>query len=263
MTKAMLKLDSRAVIRLSGPEARTFLQGLVTNDVLKVADGTAVYAAMLTPQGKYMFDMILMADGDDLLVDTEAARKDDLLRRLMMYKLRADVTIANEDSLAVWVALEKPDAVGIMAPDPRHSDLGWRLIASDTPDAPSLDMQTYEEARLSLGVPDGSRDMMVEKYFWLETAAERLNGVSFTKGCFVGQELTARMKHRTSLKKMLLPVRIEGGAPDAGTKLETTDGKTAGELRSGAGDFALAYLKLEHAEGPLVADGRDVVALST
>jgi len=261
MSVAHLNLDHRAVLRLKGPDARSFLQGLVTNDVMAAAPGKAVYAAMLTPQGKYMYDMIIMADGDDLLLDVEAARKADLMRRLMMYKLRADVTITDEPGLSIWVSLEEPSAKGVAVPDPRHAALGWRLVAADKPEGPALDRDTYEQTRLRLGVPDGSRDMQIEKYFWLETAAEKLNGVSFTKGCYVGQELTARMKHRTNLKKILRPICVEGGAPDDGTVIETADGKAAGEIRTSNGDFALAYFRLEHENATLVCNGKPVILL--
>lgn len=261
MSAALLNLDHRAILRLKGPDARSFLQGLVTNDVMPVTAGKAVYAAMLTPQGKYMYDMIIMADGDDLLLDIEAERKTDLMRRLMMYKLRADVAITDETDLGVWVSLEQPSANGVSVPDPRDAMLGWRLVTAEKPDAPALERDTYEQARLRLGVPDGSRDMEIEKYFWLETAAERLNGVSFTKGCYVGQELTARMKHRTNLKKMLRPVRVEGGAPEEGAVIETVEGKAAGTVRTSNGEFSLVYFRLVHEAATLTCDGKPVILL--
>ncbi|MCJ9427613.1 YgfZ/GcvT domain-containing protein [Kordiimonas marina] len=261
MTAHTVKLGNRSVIRLSGAETRSFLQGLVTNNVMAVAPGHAVYAALLTPQGKYLYDMIIMADGDDLLLDVEAERLGELLRRLMMYRLRAAVEITDEsDRLSVWAVFGDAPGKGISTPDPRSADLGTRLVlpAGETPDAEPMPLEGYETKRLSLGVPDGSRDMKVDKYFWLETAAERLNGVSFTKGCFIGQELTARMKHRTTLKKLLVPVTVTGGAPEPDTAIVTASGKDAGEIRTGAGDHALAYLRLEYKDEPLSTDGRAV-----
>ncbi|NVJ98986.1 MAG: folate-binding protein YgfZ [Alphaproteobacteria bacterium] len=251
-------MDNRGVLRLKGAESLSFLQGLVTNDVKQAQAGKAVYAAMLTPQGKFMFDMIVFADGDDLLLDVEAARKPDLMRRLMMYKLRADVEITDETGLFVFASFKEPQIDAVFAVDPRHPDLGWRVIAAENAASATLDATDYEIARLKLGVPDGSRDMIPEKYFWLETAAEKLNGVSFSKGCYVGQELTARMKHRTTLKKMLVPVKVSGLAPEAGTMITSEDGKTAGEIRTSAGEFALAYLRLEYAETPLACGGSQV-----
>ncbi len=255
MTTAMLKLENRAVLRLSGSETKTFLQGLVTNDVMKVTADAALYAGLLTPQGKFLFDMMIVADGDDLLLDIEAERKPDLMRRLMMYKLRANVTIADETDLSVWVSFSKPSCEGVACQDSRHEGMGWRLITNKIPDNATLLATTYEAKRLSLGVPDGSRDMEVEKYFWLETDAERLNGVSFTKGCFVGQELTARMKHRTALKKKLVAVKAEGGSLTPGQTLLTPDGKNAGEIRTTDGTHAIAYLRLEFGNTSLNADG--------
>ncbi|WP_417450526.1 YgfZ/GcvT domain-containing protein [Kordiimonas sp.] len=255
MTDQALKLDTRAVLRLSGHDACNFLQGLVTNDVTKVAAGQAVYAALLTPQGKFLYDMIIMAEGEDLLLDVEAARKDELLRRLMMYKLRADVTITDETSLSVWAVWGRTDTASGQAPDPRDAALGTRLISDKKPDAEDLTTEDYEAKRLRLGVPDSSRDMAVEKYFWLETDAERLNGVSFTKGCFIGQELTARMKHRTALKKKLVAVTAKKGTLRTGQSLTTDEGKTAGEIRTTDGTHAIAYFRLEFADASLNADG--------
>ncbi|WP_262691040.1 CAF17-like 4Fe-4S cluster assembly/insertion protein YgfZ [Kordiimonas aestuarii] len=255
MTAQALKLDTRAVLRLSGADTRIFLQGLVTNDVMKAAGRQAVYAALLTPQGKFMYDMIIAAEGDDLLLDVEATRKDDLLRRLMMYKLRADVTITDEPSLSVWAMWEATGTDGVLIDDPRDARLGARLIADKAPSADKLPAEKYEAKRLSLGVPDSSRDMAVEKYFWLETDAERLNGVSFTKGCFIGQELTARMKHRTALKKKLVAVTAADGTLESGQTITTEDGKSAGEIRTTNGAYAIAYFRLEFIDASLNAEG--------
>jgi len=266
MTAPMMKLENRSIVRLSGADTRSFLQGLITNDVMAVAPGHAVYAGLLTPQGKYLYDMIIMSDGDDLLLDVEADRLGEILRRLMMYRLRAAVEITDEsERLSVWAAFGDVPETGISAPDPRAADLGTRMIlpAGETPNSEPLPFADYETKRLSLGVPDGSRDMKVDKYFWLETAAERLNGVSFTKGCFIGQELTARMKHRTTLKKLLVPVMVAGGAPEPDTSIITASGKDAGDIRTGAGDHALAYLRIEYKDEPLSAAGKPITVLSS
>lgn len=256
MTAQLLRLENRAVIRVSGTEAKSFLQGLVTNDVELVSADQAIYAAMLTPQGKFLFDMIIVEDGDSLLLDIEASRKPDLLRRLMMYKLRADVDLADEPH-AVWALFDGKPQNGISYADPRHKALHTRVIATEAPieGTEPLSYETYEERRIRHGVPDGSRDIAVEKYFWLETNAEKLNGVSFSKGCYVGQELTARMKHRTTLKKKILPVKFEGNAPEAGSLIETVSGKKVGEVLTTSGQYALAYLRLEHLDAQLQANG--------
>lgn len=254
MTAQLLHLENRSVIRLKGPEAISFLQGLVTNDVEAAGVDGAVYAGILTPQGKFLFDMIIVSDGADLLLDIEADRKTDLLRRLMMYKLRADVETIDEDT-KVWALFNGEAQSGLSYDDPRHKALHKRVIAQDNPapDAEPLSLDIYEERRIRHGVPDGSRDMKIEKYFWLETNAEKLNGVSFTKGCYVGQELTARMKHRTTLKKMITTVTFEGEVTEGDT-ISTEEGKNAGEILTSVNGYALAYMRLEHTDKPLKTD---------
>ncbi len=253
---SLLKLENRAVIRLEGPESRSLLQGLITNDIEHATPDAALYAALLTPQGKFLFDMIIATEGDDLLLDVEADRKADFMRRLMMYKLRSDVEIIDDDR-SVWALLGGDTETGVVYADPRHPDMPKRVIAAENPapGAEVLDFAAYERTRLRLGVPDGSNDMKIEKDFWLETDAERLNGVSFTKGCFVGQELTARMKHRMTLKKKLLPIAATDGELTAGAAIKTNAGKTAGDVRSVNGRFGIAYMRLEYLDDALTADG--------
>lgn len=253
---SVLKLEDRGVIRISGPEAKSLLQGLITNDIELLSHERALYAALLTPQGKFLFDMMIHEQAHELLLDVEKSRMQDLIRRLMMYRLRADATIEEATDLHVWAIWDGTTDNSV--PDPRCEDLGHRVIAADSPieGADVLSFRDYEEKRIKAGVPDSSRDMMVEKYFWLETDAERLNGVSFTKGCFIGQELTARMKHRTTLKKKLVPVSANqslGG--QEGSPITTEDGKTAGTLHSTVGNNAIAYMRLEYLDGPFVCNG--------
>lgn len=258
----LLHLQDRGVIRLSGPDSRSLLQGLITSDMDDLNGKSALYAGLLTPQGKFLFDMIIVADGDDFLLDVEAERKGDLIRRLMMYKLRADVTIT-DDSASVWALFDGDPSSGTSYADPRHKSLHKRVISVDSPapDAAKLAYGDYEQRRIRHGVPDGSRDMEVEKYFWLETGAEKLNGVSFTKGCFVGQELTARMKHRMALKKKLVPMKAEGAVMSGGT-IMTEGGKTAGEVHSVAGSYFMAFLRLEYLDQPLNVAGVAVSPVS-
>lgn len=251
----VLRLENRGVISLSGPDTRSLLQGLITNDIENVADGAPVYAGLLTPQGKFLFDMIIVQDGDGLLLDVEADRKPDLIRRLMMYRLRSEVDIV-DDERSVWALFDGMATEGISYPDPRHKSMHHRVIASQNPapDAEALSLAKYEERRIRHGVPDASRDMKVEKDFWLETDAERLNGVSFTKGCFVGQELTARMKHRMTLKKKLVTVKSAEGNIPQGAALKTADGKTAGDIRTSSGPYGIAYFRLEYETAALLAE---------
>jgi folate-binding protein YgfZ len=264
MAIGITPLENRSILRLSGNDIYDFLQGLITNDIHKLKAAGAIYAALLTPQGKFMFDMIIVKSGDNLLLDIEKQRKDDLIRRLTMYKLRADVTITDEENQHVWALFDTDggdtvDSITLnglenvtIYNDPRTLRLGKRIIASTKSDIEittplsDLTFDDYEYARIQSTAPDGSRDMMTEKYFWLETNAEALNGVDFQKGCYVGQELTARMKHRTSIKKNLITLKSDGRPIPADTPVTTTDGKTAGTCHTASGDLAIAYIRLEY-----------------
>ena len=185
-------LTDRALIRLSGEGVRDFLQGLVTNDV---SGPLPVWAGLLTPQGKALFDLMVWSDGDDLLIDCEAAQADALVRRLSLYRLRKPIVIAREPGLAVHWAREGSEGV----PDPRLATLGRRWIAPA--DGPA---HGWREHRLSLGVAEGVEELGSDKTLWLECNADLLNGVSFTKGCYVGQENTARMNWRNKVNRRLM-----------------------------------------------------------
>ena len=187
-------LADRAIIRLSGEDVRGFLQGLVTHDV---AGPLPVWTGLLTPQGKALFDFLLWADGDDILIDCEAAQADALVRRLSLYRLRRPIVIARDSTLAVHWSGEGDAGV----PDPRLAALGRRWIAAPGDGDASPDWHAH---RLSLGVPEGSAELGQDKTLWLEANGRELNGVSFTKGCYVGQENTARMHHRSKVNRRLV-----------------------------------------------------------
>jgi tRNA-modifying protein YgfZ len=252
MTSGLHATD-RTVLRVSGPDARGFLQGLVTNDVDRV-DAGAVYAALLSPQGKYLFDFFLIADGGDVLIDVKADRAAALAQRLAMYKLRAEVAIEPSGRAVVVGTATMPE--GAVA-DPRHPDLGWRacvadpapLLAGLAPLAPG----DVTAARVVLGVPETGIDLLPDDSYILEMGFERLHGVDFRKGCYVGQEVTARMKHKVELRKGLARVRIEGTPPPPGSEILAEDDRPAGTLGSTAGDRGLAYLRFDRAEGSLRA----------
>ncbi|MEA1674228.1 folate-binding protein [Nitrospirillum sp. BR 11163] len=270
------RLADRGVLALTGPDARVFLQGLITNDVRRVSPSQAIYALLLTAQGKFLHELFLTAQvdagGDEtLLIETEAARAPDLLRRLSMYKLRSKVALTDGSARwAVGVALD--GAVGDAAPgaawtiatpegpaiayvDPRHAGLGLRLLlprplAESLPDA----ADAYARRRLELGVPDGSRDLVPEKSIPLENGMDSLSAVAFDKGCYMGQELTARTHYRALIRKRLMRVTaIDGQAlPPAGTPVVWGD-RDVGEMRSSLGAQGLAVLRIEDVEKPDVA----------
>ena len=195
-------LADRAIIRLSGEGVRGFLQGLVTNDLAMLARDRPLWAGLLTPQGKALFDFILWQDGEDVLVDCERDAVDALAKRLTLYRLRKAIVIAREDGLAVHWALDADAPV-----DPRLPALGKRWIAP--PGAPASFWRAH---RLSLGVAEGLAELGSDKTLWLECNAQELGGVSFTKGCYVGQENTARMHHRSKVGRRLVvvPTTTEG-----------------------------------------------------
>ena len=240
-------LSDRAVFRVGGPEARAYLQDLVTNDVDRLGPSTPSWAGLLTAQGKPLFDMVLFDGGDGtVLVDVLATAANALAKRLTMYKLRRAVTIAAEPGLHVFAAW---DGAADHPADPQLPALGARWIA----DAAETDagVDDYARHRAALGVPD-SADLLTDRMLWLETNAVELNGVSFTKGCYVGQENTARMHHRDKLRRRLLPVTVTGDPSDTAI---TAAGVVIGELRSHVEGRGIAYLKVDAADAPLVAGG--------
>ncbi|MFD1509975.1 YgfZ/GcvT domain-containing protein [Lacimonas salitolerans] len=225
---------TRTVFRITGADAHEFLQGLVTNDVSRLTSGP-VYAAMLTPQGKYIADFLLLADGDAVLLDVEAGLAPALAQRLGMYKLRADVTI-EETNLQVQRGTG-PAPEGAVS-DPRHPALGWRLYGAQGGD----DGSDWDAIRVAHCIPETRIELTPESYI-LEAGFARLNGVDFRKGCYVGQEVTARMKHKTELKKGLTTLAINGSAP-VGSAI-TSGGKPAGTLFTQSGGRAIAHMRFD------------------
>jgi hypothetical protein len=265
-------LEERGLLAVSGPDASAFLQGLITNDVDKVTPERAIYAALLTPQGKFLYDFFVAELGGRLVLDCEGARLAELERRLTLYRLRADVVL--EDLGPGWrvAALigagalrplglepEPGQAIalghGIAFTDPRLAAIGGRAILPSESAPATLEGQglaraeaaDYDRARLAAGLPDGSRDMIVEKATLLESGFDELAGVDFKKGCFVGQELTARVKYRGLVRKRLMPVAVEGPLPAPGTPIMAGE-RRAGELRSGRDGAAIALLRLDEVE---------------
>lgn len=256
-------LDDRAVIALAGADARDFLQGLITGDMAECQPGHVLYAALLTPQGKILFEFFVAADGDRFLLDCAASRRDELVKRLGFYRLRAKVEIASQPELSVIALWSESEIPKMAFPDPRLPALGFRAIAprSQLP-APNASLADYHAHRLALGVPD-SADLAPDTMFALDVGLEELNGVNFKKGCYIGQEVTARMKHRGTARRRVLIAESKGALPVPGTPLLSA-GQDLGNLMTGQRNLALALVRLdrlaaaETTRAPITAGGTEV-----
>lgn len=252
MTTRIARLDSRALIRVSGPDARPFLHNLLTQDVETLADGELRFGALLSPPGRLLFDLFLMGDGEGVLLDVAADRRESLLQRLSMYKLRARVTVEVDDRpvFASW-----PEVADGFTADPRAPGLGGRRYGGEIePDAAEADWQAH---RIAIGVPDPAADAPADKTYPIEADFDLLNGIDFAKGCFVGQETTSRMKRRGVIKTRMLPIAFDGPPPPFGSEILNGDLR-AGEVLSGVEGTAMALLRLDRLEGALTVDGRPV-----
>jgi len=254
-------LTSRALIVVSGADARPWLDNLLSNSIENLKSGEARAALLLTPQGKFLFDLFVIAPPADepqdiLLLDVQAARREALIQRLALYRLRSKVQVEPVDG-AVWAAWGAHPGEGWL-PDPRLTALGWRGYGREALHEAGED--AYDAHRLALGVPDPVRDCEPDATFPLEANYDLLNAIDFHKGCYVGQETTSRMKRRSAVKSRMAPIRFEGPPPAQGTPVQTAQGLRAGEVLSGRQGRALALLRLDRAvSGPLACDGRPVV----
>lgn len=248
-------LPNRGLLRVSGDEAESFLQSLVSNDISKAAEDQAIYATLLTPQGKFLHDFFVVRDAEGFLIDCEADRLSDLKRRLTMYKLRSKVDLVDETAQWQVLAGSVGEPVGgFIFEDPRHPELGQRAIlpVGHTPATGTADFSVWDDKRISLGIPDGSRDIEIEKSFLLEHRMDEWNAIDFKKGCYVGQELTARTKYRGNVRKRLTTVTVHGPLPETGTPV-LVEGVEVGTVRTGINDRALAILRIELPKGELEA----------
>ena len=260
--------ENRAVLSVAGPDAEQFLQDLVTNDVAQATGAQGVYAALLTPQGKFIADMILWRPSPERFVlDIAAPLADDLARRLGLYKLRSAVELALEPQLRVRLVWAE-DAAATFAmddavaggPDPRDPALGCRFVTQGdaAPDqATPAPFEAWDRLRIARGAPEAGLDLRPNDAYPLEYGFERLHGVDFRKGCFVGQEIVARMKHKAELKKGLYRVSLDGPAPQPGAEI-LSDGKPAGSIGSWRDGVALALLRFDRASGPLTVEAREI-----
>jgi tRNA-modifying protein YgfZ len=236
-------LSDRGVIAVTGEDRVSFLQGLVSNDVADAAPGRAVWSALLTPQGKWLADFFILSDGERLLLDCERGQMGMLVTRLSRFRLRAKVAVAATDKLVFIAWNGVPEITALAAPDPRLEDAGWRIL-SDAPIPTNATAEDWDRHRLALGLPEGSRDLEAEKTVLLEAGFDELGGISWTKGCYMGQELTARTRYRGLLKRRLVPVSIDGPPPAPGTPVFRA-GADVGTMRSSRDGTGLAALRLE------------------
>lgn len=239
------QLTDRAVVSLAGETAGTFLQGLLTCDVGQLTQGGAAYGALLTPQGKILFDVFIHRHDAEWLIDCAATQRDELIAKLKFYRLRAKIDIAPRDDLAVHVGTEG----GL---DPRFGEMGARFVA---PSAAACDMRAYHARRIALGLADSVADLGPGEFYPHEANLDQLNGVSFTKGCYVGQEVVSRMEHRGSARSRILPISCDGEAPPKGTEI-VAGTRPIGSMLSSAGRQALAILRLDRLKEAL-DEGRD------
>ena len=262
MTAAFAELTSRALVGVTGPDWRVFLQGLLSNDVETLAPGQLRFAGLLTPQGRLLFDLFVIGGEDGCRLDVAAARAEALVERLSIYRLRAKVEIAPAPGVvcALWGIDQAPG--GWMA-DPRLPELGFRAIGqAPPPGAAPLDEQAYDGFRLSLGAPDAARDMTPDKTYPIEADMDLLNGIDFKKGCFVGQETTSRMKRRGGVRSRMLPIEFEGPPPPFGAEVLAGELR-AGEVLTGLDGRAMALLRLDRIEGAELSVGGRPVRVRT
>lgn len=243
------RAEDRTVLRISGGDREHFLHGLVTRDLGAPGAGL-VYSALLTPQGKYLADFFLLNRGEDILLDVKTEIAEGLARRLMMYRLRADVGI--EDS-GLSVTRGVGDAPEGAWADPRHTALGWRAYGVEG-GMPTID---WNAIRVAAAIPETGVELQPDDSYILEMGFERLGGVDHRKGCYVGQEVTARMKHKTELRKGLVTVTVAGRA-EPGTAIEDENGRLVGTLYTQSGGLALAHLRFDRAQGALRAGTAEV-----
>jgi len=257
MTSTFAALPSRALIAVQGPDWRVFLHGLLSQDVETLKPGEARFAGLLTPQGRLLFDMFVVARAEGAWLDVEAERRTAVMQRLAMYRLRAKVEIVADETPVAGLFGDVEDAGEGWALDPRLSDLGWRGYGLAPPAGARIDAEdAYDAHRLALGVP-GPADWGSDRIYPIEADFDLLHGIDFKKGCFVGQETTSRMKRRGQVKSRMAPIAFEGPPPEPGGEVLAGE-RRAGEVLSGRDGVAIALLRLDRISGPLTAEGRAV-----
>jgi hypothetical protein len=247
-----VRLTDRALIAVEGPDWRDFLQNLLTQSVESLGENEARFGALLTPQGRLLYDLFIVGRAEGAWLDVAAEHRDAIVQRLTIYRLRSKVEIA-ADETPVWAAFGGGSAPAGFVRDPRLPALGWRSYGV-APPAGAEDLAAYDAHRLALGVP-GPADWGTDRTYPIEANFDLLNGVDFKKGCFVGQETTSRMKRRGQIKNRMLPISFEGAPPAPGTEVLAGELR-AGEVLSGVDGRAMGLLRLDRIAGELTVDGR-------
>ena len=239
-------LQDRAVLAVSGEDARAFLQGLITNDIHKVTEKQAVFAALLSPQGRFLFDFFITEQDGQLLLETDKARLPELKKRLMMYRLRSKIECEERPELQVYAVWGQGSGIRdqLGYTDPRLPKLGTRILSEEIPDFATMTKGDYDAHRISHGVPEGSKDLIIDRSILLEYGYDELHAIDFAKGCYVGQEVTARSKHRATLRKFLHQVLADTPLPASGT-LVLAGEQEAGVMAGSVGNAGLALLRVE------------------
>jgi folate-binding protein YgfZ len=249
-------LMRRGVVSVSGEDAQSFLGGLVTNDVDSIPEGGAGYGGLLSPQGKILFDFIVFRSGDAFLFDLPKESAADFVKRLGFYKLRAKVAIAalpDRQVAAAWGGNAPPRLEGLVVPDPRLPDLGYRLILPATASLEAANYETADEAaydawRIATGIPEGGIDFAFGDAFPHEADMDQLGGVAFDKGCYIGQEVVSRMEHRGTARRRLILVRSASPIPPAGAEIIAGE-KPVGVIASSSPEhIGLAVVRLDRAK---------------
>lgn len=240
-------LENRGLFLLQDGDARPFLQGIITNDIAKLAPEKSLYAAILTPQGKFLYDLFLYDWQGGILLEYYKPKEADIIKKLTMYRLRSKVTFTPINDHFVVAAWDGASGT----PDPRDARMGVRFVTNQPPKE-TVSAEEYHKWRIGFTIPEMPIDLVSEESFPLPCNLEEINAIDYKKGCYVGQEVTARSKYRGNIRKRIFTVQFEATAPQAGTGI-TAEGKTIGTMLSSSGNLGLAQLEIEAADKPLTA----------
>lgn len=257
-------LYNRALISLNGHDRLAFLQGIITNDAQKILNGQLLYTLLLTPNGRFLHDLFIFQYHDIWFIDCEKDRRNDLIKHLQRYKLRSNIMLESLDDWCVYVSLENKNE-NLQFDDPRHPELGMRIYTKENRSTNSNSYyQTYETMRITLGIPDGSRDMPIEKAIPLECNMKELSAIDWQKGCYMGQEFTARTNYLGQIRKRLLPIHSENNSFQTGDVLFQNN-EEVGNIRTVCGNYGLALLRLnvlENNSKPIICNNNQVKCLT-